>query len=213
MKTFCTVLVLATALAGRCDAGGEQVLTLQVEREVIRSGAAIRATATVANHREATAEWIFEAYLYSTDPSAAVPRKMSKPVRLAPRAGSYELRTELFDSRYQLISREVAPIRIEGLPGPVGLTITICRDADCKVPARIFVRGETVYLGYSSDPPAAHVSTVLVVNGKIRKELSLPTSIVAQESGDYFVTVVASSPERRSVTKNLGFAVRDADSK
>ncbi len=219
MKTLCTILVLAGALG----ADSEKALSLRLEREVIRAGTAIRATATVSNHRQTTAEWIFEAYLYSTDPSAAVPRKMSKPVKLAPgeetsidvslptegltRTGRYELRAELFDSRYQPISREVSSIQVEGLPNPVGLTITICRDADCKLPARTFVRGETVYLGCRTDPATAHVSAVLAVNGKTRKDISLPASIVAQESGDYVVTVVASSPDRRSVTKKLGFAV------
>jgi hypothetical protein len=226
MTTLCVLVVLATPLAVAADAASQRTLVLRMDGGAIRAGAAVRATAIVTNDRETTAEWIFEAYLYSSDPSAAVPRKMSKPLRLAPgeaasidvsvptdrltRAGRYELRAELFDSRFQVISREVAAVTVEGVLEPINLTATICRDADCKLPARAFVRGDTVYLGYRVDPASARVSAVLVVNGKSRKELSLPTSFPAQESGDYTIMLVASSPDRRSVTKSLSFAVTDA---
>ena len=225
MTTFCALVVLAAPLAVAGNAAGQRTLVLRMEGEAVRAGALVRATAIVTNDRESTAEWIFEAYLYSSDPSASVPRKMSKSLRLAPgeaasidvsvptdgltRAGPYELRGELFDSRFQVISREVAAVKVEGVLEPIDLTVTVCRDADCKQPARAFVRGETVYLGYRVDPAGARISAVLVVNGKSRKELSLPTSFAAQESGDYRVTLVASSPDRRSVTKGLSFAVTD----
>ncbi len=224
IRSALVALAAPLAVVGS-DASGS-TLVLKLEREAVRAGTPIQATAVVSNDRESAAEWTFEAYLYSSDPAAAVPRKTSKPLRLAPgevasvevsipttgltRGGRYELRGELFDSRFQVISREAATLTVEGVPEPIELALTVCRDAGCERPARAFVRGETVYLGFRVDPAGARVSASLLVNGKTRKELALPASLVVQESGDYTLTVVASSPERRSATKSASFAVADA---
>jgi len=81
------------------------------------------------------------------------------------------------------------------------------KDKERTKKSKIFIKGETIYLSYSSEVPNPKITGVLVFPDKTEKTVTLPTSLKAEQIGTYTLRVTAEKEGYKPVKKMLQFAV------
>jgi hypothetical protein len=217
--------VLFIVLFGCVDVAMAQLLELSVDRKQYRMGEPIAGAARITNTEAEAVEWILEVSLYSEDPRVAVPRKFSEEIEVSGSeeaslefslptewliySGPYEVRGALFDRSYNLISKATQEVTLEGGVLPLDLEVLLCKDQACKQRAKVFARGETLYVDFNVSASGVSISAVIVDPGKKKTPLSLPAAIPLQTAGDYELTVIATKEGYAEATKKIWVGVTE----
>ncbi len=85
--------------------------------------------------------------------------------------------------------------------------ILTCKDSSCAEQAKVFIRNKNIYLDYTSDVFDVNVVITLTNPNGQTKQLTLPTTIKAEQIGTYELEVTASKEGYKTITKSLQFGV------
>lgn len=91
----------------------------------------------------------------------------------------------------------------------LSITPLICKDASCAEKAKIFLRGEKIYINYISSVENSAVKGVLTLPDMSTQQLVLPTSIAADKIGTYTLEITATKEGYKNVSVTEQFAVID----
>jgi len=82
----------------------------------------------------------------------------------------------------------------------------LCRDRLCRRKARVFVRGEDIHIRYSSELSPTVTATVTYPDKEVR-QITLPVTITAEQTGPYNLEIKASKQGYKNVYESVKFAV------
>jgi predicted nucleic acid binding AN1-type Zn finger protein len=82
-----------------------------------------------------------------------------------------------------------------------------CKDPSCTEKAKIFAQNQNIYLDYESDVSGLSVSVTLTKPDKSTSQLTLPTTIKANQVGTYTVKATASKQGYKTIEKTTQFGV------
>lgn len=82
-----------------------------------------------------------------------------------------------------------------------------CKDQLCSEQTKVFVKGKTIYLDYSSNVGKPSITALLTNPDKTTEQITLPTSIKAKQIGTYNLEAVASKQGYKTMTKKVQFGV------
>jgi hypothetical protein len=85
--------------------------------------------------------------------------------------------------------------------------VLTCKDLGCSETTRVFVIDENIYLDYSPKGFSIDTTAILIYPQRGMQELSLPTSIKADQIGTYNLEVTASKGGHKTVKKTIQFGV------
>ena len=83
----------------------------------------------------------------------------------------------------------------------------ICKDSECSEMTKVFVKGDNIYIDYSSSVENPSVTAVLTYPDKTTKQLILPTFVKAEHIGNYELEIMASKQGYKTITKKELFGV------
>ena len=89
--------------------------------------------------------------------------------------------------------------------------INTCKDSSCSEKAKVFVKGENVFIDYILEVPEPIVITILTYPDKTTKQITLPTSIKANQIGTYELEVIASKENYKTITKTIQFGIIESE--
>lgn len=220
------IVVLLVALAFCTGATMPESLEVLIDSKAMAAGEPITGTARIINRGDRDADWIFEAYLYSDDPRASVPRNFTQDVALRggeatsvqfslptewlTRPGSYELRTSVLDREYKVVSKASVALNVDVALQPMDLEVLVCRDPECEARAMMFTGGETAYVSFRLDVEGATVTATVDPPDGEAIPVALPAAVPLKAAGDYQLTVTASKEGHRKATRRVLFGVRGA---
>ncbi|OYT57873.1 MAG: hypothetical protein B6U68_01170, partial [Candidatus Aenigmarchaeota archaeon ex4484_14] len=87
------------------------------------------------------------------------------------------------------------------------VVLKVCNSSSCQEQSKIFVQGEDIYLNYSSDVENLEINATLTLPDKTIKEITIPTSIKAEQIGTYILEVTASKDGYKTQTLSTQFGV------
>jgi len=87
------------------------------------------------------------------------------------------------------------------------VVLKVCNSSSCQEQSKIFVQGEDIYLNYSSDVENLEINATLTLPDKTIKEITIPTSIKAEQTGTYILEVTASKEGYKTQTLSTHFGV------
>ena len=162
----------------------------------------------------------FVPYIKCLGGGISTPFLQSKSISLSknvPLTDSYELIqvTEDLDSQMCVAhlgmispSKEVfeQTFYIETLPYFL-FDILTCEDPSCAEESKVFVKGKDIHLDYNSDVEALLIEAILTYPDLTTKQITLPTSIKAEQIGTYTLEVTASKEGYKTITKKEQFGV------
>ncbi|MBW2966489.1 hypothetical protein KY342_05280 [Candidatus Woesearchaeota archaeon] len=82
-----------------------------------------------------------------------------------------------------------------------------CKDQACSEKSKIFIKNENIYFNYDSEVPEPTITATLTLPDKTTQQLTLPTSIKAEQIGTYELEITASKQDYKTITKKQQFAV------
>ena len=85
--------------------------------------------------------------------------------------------------------------------------LNFCKDQSCSEKTKVFIQGETIYLNYFSEVENPSITATLTYPDKSTKQITLPTSIKAEQIGTYELKVTASKQGYKTMTKKELFGV------
>ena len=88
---------------------------------------------------------------------------------------------------------------------PLGFNLLVCKDVSCSDQSKIFLQNEVIYLDYTSSVDSPTISAILTYPDKSTQQISLPTSIEAEQIGTYELEVSASKEGYRAITDEEQF--------
>jgi len=97
--------------------------------------------------------------------------------------------------------------KIIGTLKELPINLKICKDLSCSESEKIFSQNETIYLDYSSEVKNISINANLTYPDKTIKQLILPTSIRAEQTGTYTLKVTASKEGYKTKTLSTQFGV------
>jgi len=87
------------------------------------------------------------------------------------------------------------------------INLKICKDLSCSESEKIFFQNENIYLDYSSEVKNISINANLTYPDKTLKQLTLPTSIRAEQTGTYTLKITASKEGYKTKTLSTQFGV------
>ena len=118
---------------------------------------------------------------------------------------SQECRAVVWIEKPEQVSKEEY-FNIETKPS-FDLNILTCKDVDCNETTKVFVKGESIYINYDSEISTLLIITTLTYPDGTSQQLTIPTSIKAEQVGTYSLEVSASKQGYRTMTESIQFGV------
>jgi len=85
--------------------------------------------------------------------------------------------------------------------------ILICDNLACETETKTFIKNEEIYISYVSDIFDIQAEATLIFPDKTTQQITLPTSIKANQIGTYTLEATASKEGYKTITKKEQFAV------
>lgn len=213
---------LILLVAGVCPVNAQKLM-LTMDRNTIKIGETIQASARIANREDKAIEWVLVVSLLSKDPRFPVPRDLVENIKLEPGKekqipialsteglvynGEYQLVGKLFDAAGKPVSQSTQYTQLTGGLERLSVSFSTCKDKACKVPSKMFVQGETVYIDYRANVQTPSIKATLALPDQTRTSLDLPAAFVAEQAGDYQMIAEVTKPGYNTVRKTLMFGV------
>ncbi|MEA2064894.1 MAG: hypothetical protein U9O66_01175 [Patescibacteria group bacterium] len=86
-------------------------------------------------------------------------------------------------------------------------SLQCCKDQSCAEKTKVFVLDSTIYLDYTSEIDSLEISANLIYPDKKAKQITLPTSIKAEQVGNYELEVIAKKDGYKTVAKKDMFGI------
>ena len=92
-------------------------------------------------------------------------------------------------------------------------SVLVCKDQLCIKKSKIFVKNQKIYLDYSSEVKNISINANLTYPDKTIKQLTLPTSIKAEQTGTYTLKVTASKEgyKTKALSTQFGVVEKEAE--
>ena len=87
------------------------------------------------------------------------------------------------------------------------LEINFCEDINCIKKSKVFYLDDIIYLNYDTSVSQIENTAILTSPFQSKKQLTLPTTIKAEQIGTYNLDVIVSKPGYKTITKKQQFAV------
>ncbi len=87
------------------------------------------------------------------------------------------------------------------------LDLFSCKDQSCSEKVNVFIKGENIFLDYNSDISDFNIESTLISPNGAEQQITIPTSIKAEQIGTYRLDASASKDGYQTITKSLQFAV------
>jgi hypothetical protein len=200
-----------------------QTLTTNLNRGTYTLNETVLATSIIKNDGIRSANWVFVGYLYSDNPEVSIPRTFVESVELLPGQsktvefdfstnlilfeGVYEVRANLFDSNYNPLNQTSVQFQLVDAIKPLDITVSSYKDQARTEKTKIFLINENIYLDYDSKVSDLTINATLTLPDKTKQQLSLPKSIIAEQTGTYELEVTASKSGYKTITKKEQFGV------
>lgn len=91
-------------------------------------------------------------------------------------------------------------------PG-IDIQISTCRDPACTEESKVFVKDETIHIGYYSSVPEIEVFGKLTTPDNTEQQISLPISIIVNQIGTYYLEITAFREGYRTLNTRITFGV------
>jgi len=157
---------------------------------------------------------------YVECPSAPAPPIMGETINLTkdtPYEGSYEWGTVMEFFEPQTCTASIvftSPIQdtvsesfdIDTDPS-FEFNILLCKDSSCSEETHVFIQNENIYLDYESEVDDPSITLVLTYPDSTAQQITLPTSISAEQIGVYVLELTASKDGYKTVSNIEQFAV------
>lgn len=85
--------------------------------------------------------------------------------------------------------------------------IFTCKDSSCHTKSKIFIQEKTIFINYNSEVENPTITATLIYPDKTTKQLTLPTSIKADQIGTYNLEVTASKENYQLIQVSTDFGV------
>jgi len=82
-----------------------------------------------------------------------------------------------------------------------------CKDQSCLQKSKIFLLNEDIYFDYFSEVENPDITAMLIYPNEKTKQITLPTSIKAEQVGTYTIEATASKDGYKTITKREQFGV------
>lgn len=125
-------------------------------------------------------------------------------------SGNYVVEASLIENGIEIYWDEV-DFMLQGLPEEINVEMFLCKDPECSEESLVFIKGENVYLDYTSDQPEPVIDASLTFPDNSKEQLSFPFQMKAQSVGSYAIRFTASKEGYRTVDGVMYFAVLEAE--
>ena len=122
-------------------------------------------------------------------------------------SGDCEVNVYIFDNNNEIIHSSSKLFKVEGTLKEFDLYIKTCKDVVCLERTKVFVKEGYTFLDYSSSVESPSITAVLTYPDKTTKQLTLPTSVKAEQIGNYELEVMASKQGYKTINKKELFGV------
>ncbi|MAG50408.1 hypothetical protein CL621_02070 [archaeon] len=86
-------------------------------------------------------------------------------------------------------------------------SVLTCEDLECTRETKIFVKNTDIYLDYTSELSELTTTATLIYPSKSTHQLTLPTTIKAEQIGNYELEVKASKEGHKTITRKIQLGV------
>jgi hypothetical protein len=223
VPTLCVLLLAGTLLVAAVHAAS---ISLEVSQEVYGPGDTLLIRATLTNPGDAGVDASLDCSITARS-EMAIPFYTSRLITIPP-GGEEQLTvyqtqvgsTMPADVYYAVCVLSVDGIKedekdldftIEGTLAKMTVTPRLCRDGGCSQESLTYLRGETVYLRYSSSTDGISVRGSVTSPGGAVQQVTLPTVVEAEQTGTYTLDLVGSKPGYQEVNTRVQFAVLEEE--
>lgn len=102
--------------------------------------------------------------------------------------------------------REEKEFKIEAIPS-LEFNLNYCKDSACEEKTKVFILNDVIYLNYISEVENPEITAKLIYPDKTEKQITLPTSIKAEQAGNYELEITANKEGYKTTNKNDMFGV------
>jgi len=96
--------------------------------------------------------------------------------------------------------------KIETIPS-FQFNLQYCKDQSCAKKTKVFILNDDIYLNYNSDVKDLEITVNLIYPDKTEKQITLPASIKAEQTGNYELDVTVSKQGYKTVIRKDMFGV------
>lgn len=228
MKRVIFVL-LGVWLAITClpaDIAQAQVMDISINKDTFYPWEMVVVTTTVENNRSHEVEWYVEC-AFDPEPYDAlvsVPRRHVVLLELEPEqtkeqgfswliddvqpSGRYKATLKLFENYYtapQMLNEKTILFDITGTLKIID--ITMISRGDDGYNKTVFIKKEKIFLDYESEISDLNVSGTLTLPDESTKQLSLPSSMTAEQIGTHELTITAAKEGYKTAARTMEFSV------
>jgi hypothetical protein len=198
-----------------------QNITLSLDKNIYYPNETVTYLVSIKNEELTKVNFRIISYFISDDPSVEQiassslveinPKQteninFSFPVYDDTPSGKYEARIAIYKN-LQLVSNTSKVFEIANTKKIIDINLKVCEDENCNRIKKIFLKNQNVYLDYNSKISEISVYTELTMPDKSTKEISLPTSIKADQIGTYSLKVTATKEGYKTTEKTTQFGV------
>jgi len=222
-------VLLGVCLAITClpaDIAQAQAMDISINKDAFYPWEQVVVTTTVENNQSHDVEWYVECAfdLEPYDALVPVPRRQVALLELEPGqikeqgfswliddvqpSGRYKATLGLFENYYaapQMLNEKTILFDITGTLKIID--ITLISHGDDGYNKTVFIKKERISLDYESEISDLNVSGTLTLPDESTKELSLPTSMTAEQIGTYELTITAAKEGYKTAARTMEFSV------
>lgn len=125
-------------------------------------------------------------------------------------SGEYVVDATLIENDVGVYEDETS-FTIQGLPKDMNVEILLCKDSSYTEKSLVFIKGENIYINYTSEPPNPMITATLTFPDNSENALTFPLHMKAEDVGSYTLHFTASKKGYRDFGGAVNFAVLEKE--
>jgi hypothetical protein len=121
--------------------------------------------------------------------------------------GKYSISIDILNIDEDIIDSKQIDFEATGYGKKFELELKTCKDQSCLEKSKIFIQNTDIYLDYDSEVPEPTITATLTLPDQTTQQLTLPTSIKAEQIGTYELDITASKQDYKTITRKEQFGV------
>jgi len=200
----------------------EEDFNIKIDKSVYNPGDEVTGTIMIHNPTNENVEWILEKYFYPNKPLFEEEPFFNRinlkpyetkiieytyPIGENSISGEYIFEVTITSANLFERTRREKRFQVIGTKKTLLISLKVCKEVGCRYNEKMFIQNQDINIDYVSEVQGISITAVLTFPDKSTKQLTLPSSIKADQIGTYELEVTASKEGYKTISKQEQFAV------
>ncbi|MBU2104376.1 MAG: hypothetical protein KKF67_01195 [Nanoarchaeota archaeon] len=216
LRTVLGVIIAITLISNFALA--QSIIDTNINKEIFTLNDDLQIDATITNHFDNT---IYLDYLITSESGTTINDRIvinpdtfesitvykTKINQIDFRNSDYSVYLRLMGDSLNIYDSAILNFSVIGLEEELNVELHVCSNEKCSQKSKIFLLNEDIYFDYFSEVENPDITAMLIYPNEKTKQITLPTSIKAEQVGTYTIEATASKDGYKTITKREQFGV------